>query len=453
MGKAFIGNFKGPKGDKGDTGPQGPTGATGATGPKGDKGDTGPQGPKGEQGPTGATGATGPKGDNGDMAYENGTGGISVGEGLKLAQYQTIISNTLFHLGMELHKEPHPNFSGVTIVPEPEFDSAKNRYFMRYDITVSGTEASSVGSSYLGFLSDFGLSILISYGNTPSSYNYASNIYIESSTVARIYADGGTEDDKDDLFQQTENNDCFSIEVGTRTIYPVTTPTQTLLGTYNKESSFYGSWADSTAFEIGIGTGNTNSQRKNLLRLSNNGKMYLVAGGSYNASGADYGEFWEWDDGNLGKEDRIGFFVTLNGDKIEIASPGDFILGVVSANACIIGNADEEWLGRYVKDDFGRIQYHDVERIDKDGNLYISREPMENPDYDSEKPYIPRAERPEWDVVGMFGVLTVRDNGLCQSNGYAAVGEEGIAVPSDSGWRVIRRRSENIVDIVFRWSC
>ena len=44
MGKALIGNFKGPQGPKGDTGATGQQGPTGATGPTGPKGATGTRG-------------------------------------------------------------------------------------------------------------------------------------------------------------------------------------------------------------------------------------------------------------------------------------------------------------------------------------------------------------------------------------------------------------------------
>ncbi|WP_343248769.1 hypothetical protein [Diplocloster hominis] len=83
MGRAFIGNVKGPKGDKGDkgaTGAQGPIGATGPAGPqgpKGEKGDTGPQGPEGLRGVKGDTGAAGPqglKGDKGDTGPQGPEG-------------------------------------------------------------------------------------------------------------------------------------------------------------------------------------------------------------------------------------------------------------------------------------------------------------------------------------------------------------------------------------------
>ena len=52
----------------------------------------------------------------------------------------------------------------------------------------------------------------------------------------------------------------------------------------------------------------------------------------------------------------------------------------------------------------------------------------------SEKPYTPRAERPEWDAVGMLGVLNVRDDGTCHVNGFCKVADGGIATASDKGY-------------------
>ncbi len=63
-------------------------------------------------------------------------------------------------------------------------------------------------------------------------------------------------------------------------------------------------------------------------------------------NGADYAEYFEWEDGNPNNEDRVGHFITLNGDRIHIATPGDYILGIVPGQPCIIGNADEDWVGR-----------------------------------------------------------------------------------------------------------
>lgn len=73
-----------------------------------------------------------------------------------------------------------------------------------------------------------------------------------------------------------------------------------------------------------------------------------------------------------------------------------------------------------------------------------------NPDYDPDKPYVPRAERKEWAAVGMLGVLLVRDDRTCQINGYCKVADGGIATANETGWRVIARVNEHLVKIVFR---
>lgn len=143
-----------------------------------------------------------------------------------------------------------------------------------------------------------------------------------------------------------------------------------------------------------------------------------------------------------------------------------------------MGNSDPEWQGAFLKDVFGDyiIKHYrkevmesvleDVEEtyIDEDGKEVVHMIPRTvekpviqeydfyevNPNYDPDRPYIPRSDRPEWDAVGMLGVLAVRDDGTCQVNGYCNVSDEGIATASDTGWRVIARVTENIVKVVFR---
>lgn len=111
-------------------------------------------------------------------------------------------------------------------------------------------------------------------------------------------------------------------------------------------------------FVIGNGSGSTN--KSNAFRVTYAGAVYGLS--AFNTSGADYAEYFEWQDTNPEAEDRVGFFVTLQGDKICLAQAGDYLLGIVSANPCIIGNADEDWLGRWEHDDFGRFIQIDVER-------------------------------------------------------------------------------------------
>lgn len=186
--------------------------------------------------------------------------------------------------------------------------------------------------------------------------------------------------------------------------------------------------------------------------------------GAYNTSGADYAEFFEWEDGNANDEDRRGYFVTVVGNKIRIAQKDDeYILGVISATPVVIGNSDpDNWHKRFIKDEFGEplVIYPEREILvppdeNKDEYRYEKRRVKEyvlNPDFDDslETSYSPRAERKEWSPVGMLGQLLVRDDGTCEINGYCGVSDGGIAAASDSGWRVIERINDHLVKILFR---
>ena len=211
-----------------------------------------------------------------------------------------------------------------------------------------------------------------------------------------------------------------------------------------------------TAFVIGNGT---ESAKSNAFRVTYDGKPYAKS--SLASSGCDYAEFFEWKDLNPNSEDRRGYFVTLDGEQIKIAQPNDYILGIISALPSVIGNGDEDWMGRYVFDEFGAFVYEDFEyeievpeqvgdeivmkTVVKTGKRY-----KENPDYDPSLEYIQREDRPEWDAVGMLGVLSVRDDGTCKVNGYCKVAEGGIATESETGYRVIKRVNDNIVKVIFR---
>jgi hypothetical protein len=50
----------------------------------------------------------------------------------------------------------------------------------------------------------------------------------------------------------------------------------------------------------------------------------------------------------------------------------------------------------------------------------------------------------------MLGVLSVRDDGTCQVNGYCTVADGGIATASETGYRVIKRVNDHIIKIVFK---
>ncbi len=178
--------------------------------------------------------------------------------------------------------------------------------------------------------------------------------------------------------------------------------------------------------------------------------MGHLGGGAYNSSGADYAEYFEWQDGNPENEDRRGLFVTLDNDKIRLANSNEtFILGIVSSDPSIIGDAhDDQWNKMYVSDIFGSPVFEDVdvpEKRDDEGNVIIPahtehRQKL-NPDYDNSKKYIPRSERPEWDAVGMMGKLVAVDDGTCVPNEYCKPSDGGKATYSDipTHYRVMKR--------------
>ena len=223
-------------------------------------------------------------------------------------------------------------------------------------------------------------------------------------------------------------------------------------GHYNNTTtattSTYTGTGTGTSFVIGNGTENALS---NAFRINDNGEVFAKS--ATISTGADYAEYFEWEDENPEKEDRRGYFVTLNNKKIKLAQPGDYILGIVSGFPSVIGNGDEEWMGRYIFDDFGTPIYEEFVYEDLiTGKKKTGTKWKENPDYDKERPYIQRSERPEWDAVGMLGVLSVRDDGTCVPNKYCKITDGSIATLSDdkSDYRVIRRINDNVVEIVFR---
>ncbi len=244
-------------------------------------------------------------------------------------------------------------------------------------------------------------------------------------------------------------------------------------GKFNKEMTGGATASTAVGDAMVIGNGTAEESRSNAFRVTYAGAVYGLS--AFNSTGADYAEYFEWLDGNHEGEDRVGYFVTLDGKHIRRAQPGEYILGVVSGQPCIIGNADEDWLGRWEHDPFGRFIREEVEEpvteerevLDEEGHPTGELEEVPtgetvrgwrykaNPAYDHTQPYVERKDRPEWSAVGMLGVLSVRDDGTCQPNGYCRVAEGGIATAAEGyrpgeTWRVIERVTEDVVKIVFR---
>ena len=221
-----------------------------------------------------------------------------------------------------------------------------------------------------------------------------------------------------------------------------------------------------------IGNGDDENTRSNAMTVSWTGEIETAS--NLASGGADYAEYFEWLDSNPHAEDRIGYVVTLEGEKIRYAtSEDDDILGIISGTAGIIGdNAAWEWKQKYQTDDFGRVIWDKVEKFievpdiklieteDENGNIIMTTETVMttecvgiipqrrlNVDYNPNQTYISRADRPEWDIVGLMGKLYVRDDGTCTVGGYAKVGHPGIVTHSleKTNMRVMKRINDNII--------
>lgn len=238
---------------------------------------------------------------------------------------------------------------------------------------------------------------------------------------------------------------------------------QTVIGQYNEISSAENDSYDATKELFIIGNGNEKGL-SNAFKVLGTGQTF--AEGPYASTGADYAEYFEWEDENLDNEDRVGYFVTLEGEMIRKTNSQDnYVLGIVSSTPSIIGDNHEAWKNKYLCDEWGRIQYHNVtipavtkEIVEKDNIVKvvelsperIDKRPMYNPKWNPSEEYISREHRKEWAAVGMLGKLFVRDDGTCVVNDFCKSNEDGIATLSKSGIRVIKRVSENIVQVLFK---
>ena len=229
---------------------------------------------------------------------------------------------------------------------------------------------------------------------------------------------------------------------------------QTVVGRYNVEKGSTLSYTTDSGYLI-VGCGTSSSATANCLRATES-KVY---GKTYSSSGADYAEMFEWLDGNISNEDRIGKFVTLDGDKIKLAtSQDDYILGVVSGNPSVIGDShSDQWAYMFEQDIFGRPIYETVtipEEKDDDGNIIVEEHTEEqlkvSKQYDNTQPYIARDKRKEWVAVGLLGKLICIDDGTSEINGYVRPNENSIATYSEekTKYRVMKRIDETHIQIM-----
>ena len=240
-------------------------------------------------------------------------------------------------------------------------------------------------------------------------------------------------------------------------------------GHYNADMTTGGMLNNTTGTAFVIGNGTSKTALSNAFSVMFDGTVKAKSTITASTT-ADYAEFFEWLDGNPNEEDRVGYFVTMDGDKIRIANSDDeYILGIVSGEPFVLGNGDcDTWNGMFLRDEFRRTVYEPAPKIeeilDDEGNPtgefeeikgeFEGTRPKLNPEYDHTKTYISRFDRPEWAPVGMLGVLAVRHDGTAKVNGYVTVADGGIATACDknaeNSYRVIKSKSDSVVEIIFR---
>ena len=181
-----------------------------------------------------------------------------------------------------------------------------------------------------------------------------------------------------------------------------------------------------------VGSGSSESNRKNQMIVQENQLHYR--GELKEASGwiGDFGEYFEWYDGNPNNDDRVGYMVQLNENKIEYSTSFENCIGIIS-DTCIItgGCCSFEWHNMYLRDEFGR------ELKDENGESIL------NPDYNPEIQYVSRDKRKEWGKVGILGQIYTRQDGTLKVGGFAGC-KDGIATDAESGYRVLKIINENV---------
>jgi len=167
-----------------------------------------------------------------------------------------------------------------------------------------------------------------------------------------------------------------------------------------------------------IGGGTSNVARANLLRVSSNGNLNIA--GTLTMSSADYAEYFE---SLSGDSLPFGTVVELVGKKIKVCENPNNAIGVISSKPLILGNAEEgtadEWIDKYEKDEWGRHIMEDVEAeipvgVDSKNKIIYKKTTQTvkkiSVKYNPNIPYIPRSERPEWNIVGLLGQIRILKN-------------------------------------------
>ena len=360
--------------------------------------------------------------------------------------------------------------------------NGKNQYANNYSVILGGT-----GNKVSG---DYGLKNLaagfsnISYGLYPTSAAYSAILWGKSNRITRSFGfiGGGQSNRVDGVYG--------SILGGTGNRVNTNHTGSVVLGTGGLTRGTF-----SFVFANG-GITTTPAVTNNRFRVASNGDTWMN-GTLTQGGGADYAEYFEWEDQNPSNQDRTGFFVSISKDKIKIDNSN--IIGTVSATPCVIGDGAEEfWNQLHKRDIWGREIFHNysgytllnsnksensqIYHVGSDNKIYLEHPTASNmkgvladnisindlnlnnlihvlkinsfnENYNPNIEYVPRSERKEWATIGLLGKLYVRTSEKITSTKVDA-GSDGRAI-NGTKYHVLKTTKEfdgdfGIVQILFR---
>jgi len=261
--------------------------------------------------------------------------------------------------------------------------------------------------------------------------NGSGNMVFDADTLLYLRADGSGDDiyiiAGDDILQQS--NSFYATCTGDWNI----SEADNVITHYNSDNN-----ADSCIWH-------EDTLDVNNMILYNHGDLHVngdVHAGNY----YDFAELFESEESYSDKKIPNGTTVCLVEGKIVPAIKGEQPFGAISATAGFIlngGGSDTgtEWGGKYLRDDLGAFEYEESlwwraegtvkfkketgqkgERRESKSNFYDIEKPPKgwkilreeiverkkiNPEWDKSKKYIPRKDRPEWNIVGLVGRVRI----------------------------------------------
>lgn len=183
-----------------------------------------------------------------------------------------------------------------------------------------------------------------------------------------------------------------------------------------------------------------------------NGDLFVTDGEITANAYNDYAEMFEAIPEFADKKIPYGTTVVTEGEKIRPALHGESPIGVVSAMAAVILGSGQSYQGRYERDKYGKFVEEEAEMwvkkedgkktqrgfTDKvpapEGSVLVTRKrKKERADYDPNRKYIPRKDRPEWNVIGLLGKVRITKG-----------------QPTDKRWVKLRDVSEDVEEWLIR---